>query len=418
MTRTWTAAFRSAPVSPYEPVPLVYPSRGFDDQTLRQVVRVCGGGDRLRIRLSNLYGKESLTVARTRIAVHATGSAAVPGSDTGVTFGGAPDVTIDTGQEAVSDPVDFATTTSSDLVISTYHATPCGPATYHPFALQTSYVAAGDATSKPELPHPEEAEPRFHLTGIDVETPDDRRVIAAFGDSLTDGVGTTPGLNLRYTDHVARRAAAADMSLINLGIAGNRLLTDVFGESGSARFDRDVLTAPGVTRLIVQLGLNDIGLPGMLRTPSVSVDELINGYSAIAERARRHGLTTVIATLTPFGGAAASSGFDTPENEELRQRINQWIRISGEFDAVADLDHALRDPAAPATLAPAYDSGDHIHPNDAGARTMADAVASALLARHDAPSLEGHDPLDHYDGFCAMTHCSELTSPDAPSGAL
>lgn len=380
MTRTWTAAFRSAPVSPDEPTPLVYPSRGFDDQTLRQVVRVYSGGDRLRIRISNRYGKEPLAVARTRIAVHATGAATVPGTDTGVTFGGARDVTIGTGQEAVSDPVNLAATNGSSLVISTYYAVPCGRATYHPFALQTGYVAAGDATSQPELPHPDETEPRFHLTGIDVETPAARRVIAALGDSLTDGVGTTPGRHLRYTDHVARRAAAAGMSLVNLGIAGNRLLTDVFGESGSARFDRDVLAAPGVTHLIVQLGINDIGLPGMLGASPVSADELIDGYTAIAERARRRGLTTVIATLTPFSGAAtAGPGFDTQENEELRQRVNRWIRTSGEFDGVADLDHALSDPAAPAALAPGYDSGDHIHPNDAGAQAMADAVSTTLL---------------------------------------
>lgn len=159
MTGTWTAAFRSAPVSPYEPIPLVYPTRGFDEQTIRQIVRVRGSGDRLRIRLSNLYGKEPLTLARTRVAVHDTGPAIVPGTDTEVTFGGTPDVTIHTGHEAVSDPVGLATTTESDLVISTYHATPCGPATYHPFALQTGYIAAGDATSQPNCPTPKRSNP-------------------------------------------------------------------------------------------------------------------------------------------------------------------------------------------------------------------------------------------------------------------
>jgi lysophospholipase L1-like esterase len=400
VTETWTAAFRSAPVSPYEPT-LVYPSRSLEDQTLRQIVRVHGGGDRLRVRLSNLYGKELLTIARTRIARHATGSAITPGTDTQVTFGGTPGVSIDAGHEAVSDPVDLATTTETDLAISTYHATPCGPATYHPFALQTGYVAAGDATSRPEPPNPEETEPRFHLTGIDVLTSPGRRIVAAFGDSLTDGVGTTPGANLRYTDQLARRVAAANMSLINLGIAGNRLLTDVFGESGTARFDRDVLATPGVTHLILELGLNDICLPGMLGTPRVSADELIDGYTTIAEHARRHDLTTVIATLTPFSGAETiGPGFDNPENEELRQRINRWIRTSGEFDAVADLDQALRDPAAPASLAPAYDSGDHIHPNDAGAQAIADVVSGALLSRstgdgRSRPQTLAHDQHEH-----------------------
>ncbi|MEV1248236.1 SGNH/GDSL hydrolase family protein [Nonomuraea sp. NPDC050022] len=379
MTQTWIAAFRSAPVSPYEPT-LVHPSRSFDDQTLRQIVRVRGGGARLRVRLSNLYGKEPLTIARIRIALHATASAITPGTDTEVTFGGTPDVTIEAEHEAVSDPVDLATTAETDLVISTYYAAPCGPATYHPFALRTGYVTAGDVASQPELTHAEEVESRFHLTGIDVLTPPGRRVVAAFGDSLTDGVGTTPEANLRYTDQMARRAAAAGISMINLGIAGNRLLTDVFGESGTARFDRDVLAAPGVTHLILELGLNDICLPGMLGTPPVSADELIDGYTAIAERARRHGLTTVITTLTPFNGAGAiSPGFDTPGNEELRRRVNRWIRTSAKFDAVADLDQAVRDSAAPATVAAAYDSGDHIHLNDAGAQAMAHVIAGALL---------------------------------------
>ncbi|WP_371782792.1 SGNH/GDSL hydrolase family protein [Streptosporangium subroseum] len=381
MTMRWTAAFRSAPVSPYESMTLIHPSRGFGNETLRQVVRVRGGGDRLRVRFSNLYGKQPLTIASTRVAALESGSSIIATTDTAITFDGTPHVTIGVGAEAVSDPVDFATTAETDLVVSTYYASETGPATYHPFALQTGYVARGDVVSHPELSDPEEVESRFHLSGLDVWTRARRHVVAVFGDSLADGVGTTPGADLRYPDLLARRVSEPGMSVINLGIAGNRLLTDVFGERGITRFDREVLATPGVTHAIVQLGVNDIGMPGMFGLPAVPVADLIAGLTSIAERAKRHGLTTIIATVTPFGGAAGvTPGFDTPESEETRQRLNQWIRANQEFDAVADLDRVLHDPAVPAALLPRYDSGDHIHPSDAGAEVIADVLFRALIS--------------------------------------
>ncbi|MFG1684132.1 GDSL-type esterase/lipase family protein [Nonomuraea sp. NPDC049269] len=383
---TWTAAFRSAPVSAYESMTLIHPSRAFNDQTLRQVVRVRGAGDRLRIRLSNQYGKQPLTITRTSVATHDTRSSIRAGTDTAVTFEGTGQVTIDAGAEAVSDPVDFAIAGESDLAVSTYHASAAGPATYHPFALQTGYVVAGDAVSRTHLTGAEEVESRFHLGGIDIGAPEGRRVVAAFGDSLTDGVGTSHGTHHRYPDLLAGRLA--DTSVINLGIAGNRLLSDVFGERGIARFERDVLAAPGMTHVVVELGLNDIGLPGMLGLPAVPADELIDGLGSLARQAARAGLTAVVATLTPFGGAdGVSPGFDTPEGERTRQRVNQWIRAH--VDAVADLDRALRDPAAPAVLRSDYDSGDHIHPNDAGAEAMADIVARAVLESEGLPRASG-----------------------------
>ncbi|MBE1531318.1 GDSL-type esterase/lipase family protein [Actinomadura algeriensis] len=381
MTSRWTAAFRSAPVSPHEPMTLIHPPRGFHDQTLRQVVRLGGAGTRLRVRLGNLYGKDPLTIARIRVAAHRTAAAIVPGTDTAVTFGGAHRVTIPPGREAISDPVDLATTPGTDLVLSSHHAAPTGPADYHPFALQAGYLGPGDAVSRPDLPEAEPVESRFFLSGLDVLGPPDRPVVAAFGDSLTDGVGTTPGTHRRYPDLLARRLRPTGAAVLNLGIAGNRLLGDVFGERGTARFDRDVLTVPGVTHVVVQLGLNDIGLPGMLDQPPVPAADIIAGLAALAARARRHGIRPVIATVTPFAGAAAAGpGFDTPEARSTRRRLNDWIRTGDAYDAVADLDGTLRDPTAPAALHPDYDSGDHIHPNDAGAQAVADTVADALPA--------------------------------------
>jgi len=380
MTMTWTAAFRSAPVSPYESLTLIHPSRGFHDETLRQVVRLRGGGQRLRLRFSNLYGKQPLIITRTRIAALETTSSIVASTDTEVTFTGASQVAVPIGEEVVSDPIDFPTTTETDLAVSTYHAVETELVTYHPFALQPGYVARGDLASHPDLSNPEEVEPRFYLSGIDAWTPTSRCVVAAFGDSLTDGVGTTPGANLRYPDLLARQVAEANTTVINLGIAGNRLLSDVFGERGIARFDRDVLASPGVTHLVVQIGLNDIGMPGMFGLPPVPLTDLTAGLTSILERARQHGLTTIISTVTPFGGAAAiAPGLDTPENEETRQRLNQWIRTNPDLDAVADLDHVLRDTTAPNYLLPGYDSGDHMHPNDAGAKAIADTISEILL---------------------------------------
>ncbi|WP_431904281.1 GDSL-type esterase/lipase family protein [Nonomuraea sp. bgisy101] len=377
MTTTWTAAFRSAPVSAHEPMTLIYPSRTFRDQTLRQIVRVRGAGDRLRVRLSNQYGKQPLTIARSHVAAHDTRSSIIPGTDIAVTFAGTAQVTIEAGAEAVSDPVDFATAGETDLVVSTYHASDAGLATYHPFALQTGYVVAGDAVSRTHLTGAEEVEPRFYLSGIDIEAPEGRQVVAAFGDSLTDGVGTAHGAHHRYPDLLAGKLD--DTFVLNLGIAGNRLLSDVFGERGIARFERDVLAAPGVTHVVVQLGINDIGMPGMLGLPTVSAGELIAGLTSITDQAGRAGLTTIVATVSPFGGAdGVSPGFDTSEGERTRQRVNEWIRAH--CDTVADLDRTLHDPAAPAVLRPAYDSGDHIHPNDAGAEAMADMLARVIIA--------------------------------------
>ncbi|BCB74463.1 hypothetical protein Pflav_008730 [Phytohabitans flavus] len=376
------AAFRSAPVSPQEQMTLVHPPRGFHDETLRQIVRVRGGSDRLRVRISNLYGNRPLTITRTQVAALESGSSTATSTDTAVTFAGAVYVTVAAGEEVVSDPVEFVTTAETDLAISTYLAGETGLVTYHPFALQTGYVAQGDMASAPMLPGAHEVASRFHLSGIDLWRPEGGGLVAAFGDSQTDGVGTTPDANRRYSDQLARRLSPANLSVVNLGIAGNRLLTDVFGERGIARFDRDVVALPGgVTHLVLELGLNDIGMPGMFGLPAVSVADLTAGITAIVERARRHGMTTIVATLTPFGGAAAIvPGFDTPENEEKRQQVNQWIRATPDLGGIADLDRAVGDPAAPTNLLPHYDSGDHIHLNDAGAGRVAEVVARAILS--------------------------------------
>ncbi|GAA1534674.1 hypothetical protein GCM10009678_16280 [Actinomadura kijaniata] len=357
---TWTAAYRSAMVSPFESMTLVHGPRGFADQTVRQVVRVRGEGERLRVRFSNLYGARPLVVGR----VVAGGAA--------VTFGGGARVTVGVGEEAVSDPFAFPLKGEADLTVSAYLPEETGPATYHPFALRTTWIAPGDG----DAPGGEESESGFFLSGVDVAAEAGRPVVAAFGDSLTDGVGTTPGADRRYPDVLARLVPAA--SVVNLGIAGNRLVSDEFGERGVARFAREVPAVPGVTHAVVQVGLNDIGMPVVFDVPPVTFDELTAGYRAIAGTAARHGITAVVATVTPFGGAQPP-GVDLAAEEALRRRLNAWLRANeAGFAAVADLDAALRDPADPSALRPDHDSGDHLHPDDAGAEAMAETVARAL----------------------------------------
>ncbi|MFC4116545.1 GDSL-type esterase/lipase family protein [Nonomuraea zeae] len=199
-------------------------------------------------------------------------------------------------------------------------------------------MTSGDAVSHPDLPGGEPLQSRFFLSGIDLWAPADRQVVAAVSDSLAD----------------------------------------VLGERGLARFNRDLLTVPDVTHVVVRLGVNDIGMPGMFDLPQPPTSDLIAGLSALAEQARQRALKAAIATITPFSGAALP-GFDTPESEQARQRLNRRIRANQAYDAVAELDRALRDPPAPAALRPDYDSGDHVHPNDAGAQAMADTIAKALL---------------------------------------
>lgn len=380
-TESWTAAFRSSPVGPHEELTFGRPSRSFAGRTVRQVVPAHRAGDRLRIRLGNLFGAQPLVIAHTAVAVHDRGSAVVEGSSTPVTFGGAPSVRITPGTEAVSDPVAFPPGSGSGLVVSGYLPGPTGRGDCHPFALRTGYLADGDHVHARRLPGAEEFRSRFHLSGIDVATPPGHRVVALFGDSLTDGVGTTDDADRRYPDHLARRLRTAGMSVVNLGIAGNRLLSDGFGECGSSRLDREVFATPGVTHVVVQLGLNDILTPGTCGPPGTTEAAITAGLAGVAERARRHGLRVLVATVTPFGGAATVSPvFDASGSETVRQRVNRWIR-SGHgtlFDAVVDFDRGLADPGTPATLRPEYDSGDHLHPNDAGAEVLAELVHRAL----------------------------------------
>ena len=301
----------------------------------------------------------------------------------------------------LSDPVALTVPPLSDLAIDLYFPDDSvasgSPLTTHGGAFQTNYLSTdGNHTGSIELPVETTLPSWFFLSRVEVEAEESVSAVVLLGDSITDGTNSTSDTNNRWPDHLARRlhAAGVPMGVLNLGIAGNRMLSDGAGVSALARFDRDVLAQSGATHVVVLEGMNDLGLArnelGLPRsdTPPTAAD-LIAGYRQVIARARAHGLTVYGATLTPFEGTAIPIVPDywTAEGEATRQEINEWIRTSGAYDAVIDFDAVVRDPASPTTFLPEYDSGDHLHPGDTGYEAMAEAVDLQMLKageRHTA----------------------------------
>jgi lysophospholipase L1-like esterase len=358
----WTAGLRSAVISPYEQVKLSEP-RGFADQTVRQVLRMAGGGERLRVRLTNRYGRTPLTIAAA--------TAATEHGQAGLTFDGAGGLTIPAGEEAASDPMDLPVAPDADLFLSLYLPEETGLATYSHMPAENAQIVGGNQVAAPALPEAEQTEGRFYLSGVDVLTPDDTAIAVAFGDSWFEGVGSTIGANNRCVDFLNRRLDRG--WVVNQGIAGNRLLRDEVGEHALARFDRDVLSIPAVTHVLVHFGINDLGLPGMAGEPPASAGALIEGFKVLANRAHQAALKILAATIGPFAGAVYP-GVSTPEGLAARREVNDWIRTTDTFDAVFDVAHAVENPEAPDYIHPALDSGDGMHLNDKGHQALANAV--------------------------------------------
>lgn len=365
----------------------------FNRQTVRQVARLSIGGTRLRVVISNEGGTAALHVGAARVALHADGSAIVEGSDRPLRFGGQAEVTVPPGARLVSDPVDLALPALSEVAVSLYLPQPSQPAGFHFDARQTAYVADGDLTASRRLPAA--ATPwstRVYVSGLMVETSAAPTTVVAFGDSLTDGNGATPGANTRWPDALAERLAGRDVAVLNAGISGGRLLKDGMGRAGLERAGRDVFAQPGVRAVIVMLGTNDIGWPGgpfAPNEPAVRAPRMIEGFRQLIAMAHAHNVRIVGATIAPNEHALAGTpleGHHSPEKEKVRQAVNQWIRESGAFDAVVDFDALLRDPAHPSRMKAALDSGDHLHPGDAGYKAMAAAIdLEALLGTAARP---------------------------------
>jgi lysophospholipase L1-like esterase len=365
--------------------PLAGHGQSFSKQTLRLIVHTSVQGRRVRIRLSNEMGSTPLTIGAAHVALRASGADIAAGSDRVLTFSGKPSITIPPGAPALSDPVDLDVPGQSDLAISVYLPGTTTVTTLHSGAYQTSYVSGpGDFSAAASLPTQAQLGSWPFLTEVDVEG--EGAAIVAFGDSITDGFHSSANSNSRWPDFLERRLHAANAAntgggepgVVNRGISGNRLLSNPppgssAGRAALERFDRDVLATAGVRYMTVMLGINDIGhssddspLPG-------GANDLIAGYRQLIARAHEHGIAVYGATLTPFEGAK----YFSPEKEQMREALNDWIRNSGELDGVIDFDKVTRDPARPLRFLPAYDSGDHLHPNDAGYQAMGNAVPLA-----------------------------------------
>lgn len=373
----WIASWTASPQPIWDknyPADIRVPST-ISNRTLRQIAHISLGGKRIRIMISNEYGTQPLVIGEAHVGLSGGGALVTAGTDRKLTFGGHGAISIPPGAPVFSDPVDLPVAPLSDIAVSLYLPETTPLTTFHWDGLQTAYMAAGNATGASDLKVLATSKSRVFLSGILVETPRDAYTVAAFGDSLTDGNATTPDANRRWPDILAQRLAKEQIAVINAGISGSRMLKDRMGANALARFDHDVLTQPGVKAVVVLMGINDIGWPGSIDSaePPISSEELIAGYRQLIARAHVHGVRIIGGTLTPFAGVPRS-GYYTAEKERVRQAANQWIRTSGEFDAVVDFDAMMRDPAHPTRFLPDYDAGDHLHPNDTGNKAMAEGI--------------------------------------------
>jgi lysophospholipase L1-like esterase len=356
----------------------------FCGDTLREIVHVSNGGQELRVRFTNEFGLDQLIIGDAHVALSAGGGAIQAGTDHALTFGGAESVSIPPGAVVYSDPVALAVPPLSDVAVSFYLPSQVMRAeTYHSFADQDNYFASGDQTGANALSQATTMESWYFLDGIDVPAVDGARAIVTLGDSITDGAYATHNGNDRWPDDLAARLkqdhSLDHVAVLNEGIGGNRVLNDGFGPSALARLGRDVLAQDGVRYVIVLESINDIGRLARLTAPedNVTAEQLEQGLKEIADAAHEHGIKVYGATLTPYGGAFYYSA----KGEQVREAVNNWIRTSGVFDAVIDFDKITRDPANPNRFNPAYDSGDHLHPNDAGYKAMADGIDLKLFSR-------------------------------------
>jgi lysophospholipase L1-like esterase len=350
----------------------------FSGQTIRMVVHTTVGGSGLRIRLSDLRSPHALVVGAADVAVQADSGRAVPGTRHRVAFDGAGSVTVAAGTERSSDVVPMRVTADHDLLVSLYLPGTTGPSTFHREAYQTSYVSTDGLDHAADETAAGYAQTRtswYYLSGLDVVAPAVRGTVVAFGDSITDGYHSTTDANRRWPDQLARRLAAQPggqrLGVVDAGIAGNRLLSvarQVYrGPSGVRRFGHDALGEPGVKDVILLEGVNDLSNDVNGAGGPLTARDLIDGYRTLIAQAHAAGVRVTGGTILPYSRLS-------PAMNAVRVEVNRWIRTSGEFDAVADFDRALRDPSDPSALAPPYDSGDHLHPNDAGMLAMAQAV--------------------------------------------
>jgi len=389
----WVGTWGAAPAPQLEPGEMKKQKLLFHNQTLREIVHISIGGDAVRVRLSNAFGTQPVEIGAADIAVRATGSGITPATDHALTFSGRPSFEIPVGAVVLSDPVQLTVAPAADLAISLYLPKDAIAGGVHYSAQQTSYIADGDTTTAASLDNPATITSWVFLTGVDVIAPAITGSIIAFGDSITDGARSTVDTNHRWPDTLAARLLArksgSQLAVVDMGIGGNRILHEgsasgrpQFGINALARFDQDVLSQPGVRYLLILEGINDIGHSSSSAPASeaVTADDIIAGLTQMVQRAHENGIKVIGATLTPFEGEAnIKRGYWTPEKAKTREAVNAWIRSGKGFDGFVDFDKTLRDPANPNKILPAFDSGDQLHPSDAGYKTMGEAIPLSLF---------------------------------------
>jgi lysophospholipase L1-like esterase len=374
---TWVGTWSAAPQAPIQGVT----TPEFNNQTLRLIVHVSSGGPRVRLKLSNAYGTGPLQIGDVHVAISTTAAGILTGSDSVVTFAGQGSVTIPPGAVVVSDPVNLFVPDLANLAISIYLPADTIGVTQHFLAQQVSYISSnGDFAGSSSFPISDVTLSWFFLSNVEVLGFPNSRAVVALGDSITDGVNSSFDANTRWPDVLAQRLASIgfyQLSVLNQGISGNELVNDDLGtgQNGCARFDRDVIAQAGAKYLIVLEGTNDIGLGLFAPGQAAGSAGIIAGYNQLIQRAHEHNLLVFGGTLIPFG----QSFYYSTATEAERQAVNQFIRTGQAFDGVIDFDLAVRDPSSPSQILPAYDSGDHVHPNDAGYRAMGQSINLSLF---------------------------------------
>ncbi|HTM94743.1 MAG TPA: SGNH/GDSL hydrolase family protein [Croceibacterium sp.] len=382
----WVASWTAAPHAPLG-TQGPFAAASYDNVTLTQIVRLTEGGNKLRVRFSNRYGAMPLEIGAARIVAIDGQGKEIAGSARTLTFGGAAGAVIPRGAPFVSDTVAVDVPDLARMKVEIYLPKPTGPCTCHLTGMDTLAVSpAGNFVGKPFTPV-STAQFRAFLSGIEVDSPDAKGTIVAYGDSITDGVGSTPGANRRWPDVLAERlqAAGKEWAIANQAISGNRVLAPGMGESALSRFDEDVLSLPNVEYMIVFEGVNDIGnafgprtggpqLPG-LDQPQITVEQMIAGYKQLIARAHEKGIKVIGSPIGPYKGA----GYWSEEGEAARQKINDWIVNGGAFDGVVRLDTAFADPADPRQMREGYHMGDHLHGSDAGLKAVGDSIDLGLF---------------------------------------
>ena len=348
----------------------------FNDQTVRMIVHTIIGGRRARVTLTNAYGTTPLKIGAAHVALRGKESETVAGSDRVLMFNGKPTTTIPQGAQMMSDLIDLNVPSLGDLAVSVYIAAESGLPTNHATGLHTTYIAKGNVAGERVLNETTTTRSYYFISAIEVMAPADTGALVAFGDSITDGATSTNDTDRSWPSVLANRLIttpnAPKLSVVNQGISGNRLLVDGAGVNALARFDRDVLSMSGVKWLIVMEGINDIGntLSGNGSQTPVTADELIGAMKQMIDRAHTHQIKVIGATLTPYECAA----YYSEKGEEVRQAVNRWIRSGGAFDEVLDFDKVTQDSSKPKSFKPTFNNGDHLHPNDAGYKAMADSI--------------------------------------------